>query len=62
MIRESRSGTGIWSESAAPSSGTKEIECTANCGPLPMHRFSKSLSGTGLVFGSPCMSIQQEKT
>ena len=62
MTRESRSGTGIWSESAGVSSGTNETECTANCGPLPMHRFSNSLSGTGLVFGTPSRSIQQEST
>ena len=62
MTRVSRSGTGIWSASAGVSSGTNETECTANCGPLPMHRFSKSLSGTGLVFGTPSRSIQHEST
>ena len=45
ITRLSGSGIGIWSGSAAPGSGTSAIECTANCGPLPMHRFSKSLSG-----------------
>ena len=62
ITRVSRSGTGIWSESAGVSSGTNETECTANCGPLPMHRSSKLLSGTGLVFGTPSMSIQHEST
>ena len=38
-----------------------ETECTANCGPLPLQRLSSSETGTGLVFGLPRMSIQQEK-
>ena len=58
----SRSGIGIWSGSAGPSSGNIATECTANCGPLPMHRFSNSETGTGFVLGLPKMSIQVERT
>jgi len=52
----------IWSESAGPSSGNMETEWTANCGPLPAHSASNSATGTGLVFGWPSRSIQQDMT
>ena len=44
------------------SSGTKDIECTANCGPFPKHKGSKSDIGTGFDFGIPWRSIQLDKT
>ena len=51
---------GIWSLSAGVNSGTNETECTANWGPFPAQRSSKSEIGIGLVLGLPKKSIQLE--